>query len=101
MKNPQILKIETLTGDWCDNDIAMLHVCFKLLTDCVETENLLNGHIDWTSTEEMQKIKIEIETLYIWWLERKNKENDLDSEQYNEDNEMLIRLIKIRQHLWT
>ncbi len=85
--------------EWCDKDMVMLHVCFQLLSDCVEEENLLDGHTDWGHTEETRKIKTEIESLYRWWNER--KENDVDEQQYEKDNEMLIRLIKIRKHLWT
>ena len=103
MKKPNILKIKTLSDckdDWCDKDVVMLHACFQLLTDCVENEKLLDGHIDWTVSEEEKKIKTEIETLYNWWKERKNKD-DWDSIQFDKDDEMLIILIKIRRHLWT
>ena len=99
---PDTLKIETLKGwKWCDRDMLILHACFQLLTDCVEKEKLLNGHVDWNRTPEDQEIKAEIETLYNWWKERKKEDDDCESRQYEEDNEMLIRLIKIRKHLWT
>jgi len=106
MKNPDILKIKTLSGDWFDKDIVMLHACFQLLTDCVENEKLFTGDIDWTDNKEQINAKKEIEELYNWWNERKKQEenekfNDLDKMQYEKDNEMLIRLIKIRQYLWT
>ena len=105
MKKPNILKIKTLSDrkdDWCDKDVVMLHACFQLLTDCVEDEELLDGYVDWENTEEMRNRKIEIETLYNWWQERKEKdEPSSHTSQYEEDNEMLIRLIKIRKHLWT
>lgn len=106
MKRPEILKIKTLSGDWCDKDVVMLHACFQLLTDCIEEEKLLTGHTDWTSDDEYIKAKKEIEELYAWWTERKKldseeKVNDLDRSQYFVDNEMLIRLIKVRQYLWT
>jgi hypothetical protein len=106
MKNPDNLKITTLSGDWCDNDIVILHACFQLLTDCVENENLLSGHVDWNYNEEYQNAKNEINILYNWWIERKkldqqDRVNDLDKVQYDKDNEMLKRLIDIRQYLWT
>ena len=106
MKNPGILNIKTLSGDWCDKDIIMLHACFQLLTDCIEDEKLFTGHVDWNHDDEHKKAKEELEFLYNWWINRKNKDleaelNDLEKEQYEEDNEMLIRLIKVRQYLWT
>ena len=106
MKKPEVLKIKTLSGDWCDKDVVMLHACFQLLTDCIEEERLLTGHLDWTHDDEYIQAKIEIEELYAWWTERKKldseeKINDLDETQYFLDNEMLIRLIKVRQYLWT
>ncbi len=45
--------------------------------------------------------KEEICFLYNWWIKRVNKEDDLDEKQYKEDNQMLKRLVDIRQHLWT
>lgn len=106
MKNPEILNIKTLSGDWCDKDIIMLHACFQLLTDCIEDEKLFTGHVDWNNDEEHKKAKEELEFLYNWWIKRKNQDleaeiNDLEKEQYEEDNKMLIRLIKVRQYLWT
>lgn len=84
----------------------MLHACFQLLTDCIEEEKLLTGQVDWADNEENLNAKKEIEELYAWWSERKKldseeKVNDLDRTQYFVDNEMLIRLIKVRQYLWT
>ena len=107
MFQPKILNIDTLTGDWTDNDIIMLHACFKLLTDCVENEQLLTGHIDWTQTTEMIIAKNEIEELYNWWKKRliteQGVKNDpiYNKDQYEEDNKMLVRLIAVRQYLWT
>ena len=95
-----------MSGDWCDKDIVMLHACFQLLTDYVEDEKLFTGDIDWNHDEEHKKAKEELEVLYNWWIERKgmdldDKIYDLEEEQYEEDNEMLIRLIKVRKYLWT
>lgn len=107
MYQPNILHIDTIKGDWSDNDNIMLHACFKLLMDCIENENLLKGHVVWDEDEETMRVKKEIETLYEWWKERLTKELDEKFDaiwiknQYEEDNEMLIRLIKVRQYLWT
>jgi hypothetical protein len=107
MKNPKKLRIKTLKCKWCDKDIVLLHACFQLLTDCVEKEKLINGIIDWNWDENHKKVKMEIEELYTWWkyrikLDKKGKINPiLNHDQYETDNEMLIRLIKIREYLWT
>jgi len=106
MKNPKILNIKSLSGDWCDNDIIMLHACFQLLSNCIEDEKLFTGHVDWNYSDDFKNAKNELHELYSWWNERKSKDskseiNDLEIEQYEKDNEMLIRLIKVRNYLWT
>lgn len=106
MRNPGVLYISTLSGDWRDNDIVILHACFQLLSDCIENEKLLTGNTDWDYSDELKKIKTEIQSLYDWWSVRKNEDNgvminDEERKLYNKDNEMLIRLIKIREYLWT
>lgn len=106
MEKPNTLIINTLHGNWCDKDIIMLHACFQLLTDCVEKEQLLTGHVSWTHDEEHVNAKKEIEELYNWWLERIRNDkadgvSELAPEQYHLDNEMLIRLINVRKYLWT
>jgi hypothetical protein len=101
MKHPGKLKIKTLSADWCDKDVVMLHACFQLLTDCVEKEKLLDGNTNWNHSKATKKVKAEITALYKWWTKRKEIENELEPKQYEMDNKMLIRLIKIRKHLWT
>ena len=106
MRNPQKLAIKTIDGDWCDKDLVMLHACFQLLTDFVE-EEISQDIVNWEHNEEIKNARKEIDQLYNWWKERlKNEaENIIDpiwtKGQYESDNEMLIRLIKIRQYLWT
>jgi len=84
----------------------MLHACFQLLTDCIEKEKLLTGNTDWNYSRDFKKVRTEIQTLHKWWRGRKERSskknfNDLDPKQYEEDNAMLIRLIKVRAYLWT
>ena len=106
MHNPNTLHIETIKVDWCDKDIVLLHACFQLLTDCIEKENL-NLTTDWTQDDQFSSAKLEIDELYNWWKDRSKKEIDgrLDpiwaENQYEKDDEMLIRLIRIRKYLWT
>lgn len=92
----RILKIDSLPSiiHWIDKDEIMLHACFQLLQDCVEKEQVDTR----CNYEEHKNIVDEIRFLYKWWLKRKNDE---DFDNYNEDNEMLYRLIKIRLFLWT
>ena len=104
MRNPNTLHIDTINADWCDKDIVLLHACFQLLTDCIEKEDL-NGMTDWTQDEKFASAKLEIDLLYNWWKERVKSEMGerlgLSDKQYEQDNKMLIRLIKIRKYLWT
>lgn len=102
MKPANILKIESLDENWSDKDIIMLHACFQLLKNCVEKENLLAGHVDWSNS---MATKTEIEELYDWWKSTIEKDHATDSlltkDKYQEESDMLIRLIKIRKYLWT
>ena len=106
MERPSTLNIQTLSGEYCDKDIVILHACFQLLTNFVEGEEAFTSHVDWAHDNEHKKAKEEIMLLYNWWSTRKildnlNNINDLEKEQYEEDNNRLIRLIKVRQFLWT
>lgn len=83
----------------------MLHACFQLLTDCIEKEGLL-AHWDWPADNRVD-VKTELETLYTWWKQRvkRDQADGIDwiwtPEQREEDNTMLIRLVKVRGYLWT
>jgi len=100
MQPSNILKIETLNEEWRDKDSVMLHACFQLLRDCVEKENLLSGHTDWNADKKHLLAKDEIEALYQWWLSY--IETDIpNDDNYELENQMLMRLIKIRWALWT
>lgn len=100
MKPGNILKISSLTGDWVDKDIVMLHACFQLLTDYIEKEEK-KIPTDWNQSPEHQSTKAEIDFLYEWWRTRPEGLNELDRKQFEIDSEMLIRLIKVRGYLWT
>jgi hypothetical protein len=100
MEPSNILKIDTLDENWRDKDSIMLHACFQLLKDCIEKENLLNGHTDWEADERHKETKKEIEILYNWWLSY--SEPDVpDDDSYEVETKMLVRLITIRWALWT
>ena len=93
----RILKIESLpdSKNWVDRDEIMLHSCFQILKDCVEKEGV-DTHCNYEAHKDFVD---EVRFLYKWWNERIDKETSLD--QMKEDDEMLIRLIKIRTSLWT
>jgi hypothetical protein len=94
------LKIDTLDEGWRDKDSVMLHACFQLLKDCIEKENLFNGHTDWEADEKHKMAKKEIEELYNWWLSYIEL-NIPDEESYETETKMLVRLVTIRWALWT
>ena len=94
------LKIDTLDEGWRDKDSVMLHACFQLLKDCVEKENLLNGHTDWEADEKHKLARKEIEELYNWWLSYVEL-NIPNEENYETETKMLVRLVTIRWALWT
>ncbi len=103
MEPANVLKIESLPDGWRDKDDVILHACFQLLKDFVEQEKEIIELIDWENTEETQNAKTEIDFLYNWWKEKNHFEEDFDKikEQYEEDNQMLKRLIDVRMYLWT
>ena len=104
MKPGNRLKIKSLSKHWADNDVVMLHACFQCLTDCVEKEKLLDGHIDWDATEKHQKAHKKLSKLYKWWATRCKHDipdDFTDTKQRDTDTKQLIRLIKLRHFLWT
>ena len=93
----RILRIESLptTKEWVDRDQIMLHSCFQLLKDAVEKE-----HVDTDREYEYHKEFVdEVRFLYNWWKERAHK--SWADKQHEEDDAMLMRLMKIRTALWT
>lgn len=98
----RILKIKSLpkSKTWVDRDTVMLHACFQILEDCVELEKV-DEHVNYDAHKDFVD---EVRFLYQWWQKRKIDEyiSDIDDmEQMKEDEEMLIRLMKIRCQLWT
>ena len=105
MKEGNRLKIKTLPKGWCDNDSMMLHACFKLLKKFIENEKPFKGS-EWEFNAEHRLVKTEMQALYKWWKKRKKLKdssqmmNNRLHPQNIEDNEMLLRLVKIRLFLW-
>jgi hypothetical protein len=88
------LKIKSLPNRkiWVDKDEEMLHACFQLLVDYIEEEKG-DTHCCYETHKDFVD---ELRFLYDWWKVRSIAETDSD-----EDDEMLIRLMKIRKALWT
>lgn len=87
--------------------------CFKLLCDFVENQS---HYIAWEADEPHAEAKKEIDYLYNWWKnERPKRQKEVDQEYekmsgldgfdakrklYEEEDNNLIRLMKIRRFLW-
>jgi hypothetical protein len=93
----RILKIESLPSakNWVDKDEIMLHSCFQLLKDCVEKEKV-DTHCNYEAHKEFVD---EVGFLYKWW--KKRLKLGWSDKQLEEDDAMLLRLMKIRTALWT
>lgn len=114
-----------LKPGYYDKDIQMLHANFQLLVNFVEVEcaalrQALNGVIFEIPNprEGVARLQEEVKfggkqgedaqealVLYWWWTEIRPRrdENDFDMESvyYQQDTEMLVRLVKLRGFLWT
>ena len=97
--------MKTLQKGWHDNDEVMLHACFYLLKNFIEKEKPFRCP-SWEQNEEYSLAQSELIFLYDWWKKRKKLEtshkmvNNKLHPQNIEDNEMLMRLVKIRLFLW-
>ena len=91
----RILKINSLPSakTWIDRDFIMLHAYFQILVDCVEQEKV-DTHCNYESHKEFVD---EVRFLYNWWIKRK----DESIKNENEDDQILLRLMIIRNELWT
>lgn len=90
------LKIQSLPSrkKWVDRDEIMLHACFQILQDCIDEER-----VDEACNYEAHRDFVdEIRLLSEWW--KKRKLNMPTEEQMEEDDEMLLRLMKVRRALW-
>ncbi|MFC5532966.1 hypothetical protein ACFPQ1_01630 [Rhodocytophaga aerolata] len=100
------MKIDTLDEGWTDKDLVMLHACFQLFMDCIEKEEL-HADRDWNQSDRHREAKKEIDILESWWKQRiaddqQGKLNPImKKDQYEQDTQMLIRLILIREFFWT
>lgn len=106
-------------GQWYDLDYRISRCLFNELDKFITQEKGLETHEcektlvhndPWDKGTEkygqptaQAKAAIEQEIIWKWWLDNKDKELDLgiESAYREQETEMLIRLIKIRNSLWT
>jgi hypothetical protein len=88
-------------------DTKMLYGCFELLSDYYETEKDQVDYLASLTDEKEYHHAVaakEVMDLYNWWKQRKPSPFEYGTKEeeayYKEENEMLIRLIKIRKTLW-
>ena len=112
-----VVYISTLPPTWQDRDTVLLHAAFQILTDFVDREQ----PFDWfdVMASNDREYWEEVLRLYAWWtVERPAREDpfagdgkltraklkaagEAEDRQEDEDQEMLIRLIRVRKMLWT
>lgn len=123
-------KVDGYDWGWIDADAQILYACFNILVSFVEKESPTVGNHktpeEWMSPdhewqegerehlqEQIDK-ELEIRAIYDWWkTERKKAKDDSEKESTTiamfekreafdaKDEEMLIRLMKVRRSLWT
>jgi hypothetical protein len=112
-----VVKCRTLEPGYYDQDFRMLHACFELLTDYLEEEvrvwSYLSGRkaskktldqdikawkeawLEDKDAPEQQKEWVKnLTELYEWWTTK------YEAATYEEETEMLQRLVALRQYLW-
>ena len=101
-----VVVCKALPPTWCDCDYLMLFATFQILEDFVEREqghfyeDVYTLYLD-CGEERAREEEADwdaIRSLYVWWKVRKN---DKYTDDYDEDNAMLKRLIDLRKYLWT
>jgi hypothetical protein len=100
-----ILNIGSKENGWTHGYIdvreRILHASFALLVEFAETES---DSVCWHWNEDVLRVKAEMDLLYNWWkYERPNR--NWTAAEYGkftkEDSDNLIRLMNIREYLWT
>jgi hypothetical protein len=97
--------------DWHDKDITMLYGMMNLLVDYVDGEKCFEI-TKWDEDADSKRVAKEIKAIYRWWKlydklyaiahnAKGEKFHKMQDSLIKEEQEMLIRLIKIRKYLWT
>lgn len=114
-----VIKIKTLPRTYCDERTLLEHSIFQVLTDFVETE-MENKYHDYTCDDHWKNWWAEALYLYHWiknksiwekqWEEKIDaafeekditKAIELEKQQENELTDVLTRIVKIREGLWS
>lgn len=115
MKPANVLHIPTLSRRWSDKDQVLVHAMFTLVEKFVDEEwHGLVAQREWLSkclenddpvvsrwAESMFPTFNTIQDIYDYWQDRKYKDDYLSEDRYEEDDEMLHKLIDVRGYLWT
>ena len=133
------------TWGWYDRSELILFANMALLRDFIEKEKAFDSYVDWDSDEQHKTARLEMLTIYDWWMKGRpaehKKEDELLEAAYpnpfdfepvpgsnllrlkndetpelrklrdqcrdmetlleEKDEEMMIRLIKVRGYMWT
>ena len=97
------IKMASLDAGYYDPDVRMLHACFDLFTEWFKYNAFDEKLITKETFSEHWDEAME---LYLWWTV-KHRDDELNSKTMQDrarnaeiEDEMLIRLIKIRRHIW-
>lgn len=100
-----ILDISSKENNWTHgySDIRerMMYASFALLVQFVDIES---NDVCWEWNDDVLRVKVEMDLLYNWWkYERPNRNwTAANHGQFEEeDSDNLMRLVKIREYLWT
>jgi len=124
-KRYNVLKIKTLPPTWMDEDYLLVHANFAVLEYFMSGPGIKD--INWECDNEHRQLWKELNEIRDWWNHRSYRESleseanrqwydhqetpkekelldksrHLQSKHLQEEEDMLIRLIKIRHSLWT
>lgn len=100
-----VLNISSKENKWvrgyADVSDRMLYSCFSLLVNFVETSA---SGVSWEWNEDLLKVEKEMNLLYKWWMKERPKRNwevSKHGQFEKEDSDNLIRLVNIREYLWS
>ena len=86
-------------------DLNLLYACFDILNDYMEAKWHTFSYVSWNESDELRARKRELFLLNAWWEKRllldKSSGVGNSNTQYDEDNEMLHRLVRVRDLLRT
>lgn len=85
---------------WCDRCDLLLYASFNLLVKFIEEEKPPTS-IEGEENEHWDKAYREMYSLYDWWKNDRKENSNFYKESEEKDQEMLHRLVAIRQYLWT